>query len=142
MNDKKKEILKKLKNTYCRLQPSGIEGVGVFAIRNIPKGINPMIPPKEALDARWYEFKTSELKGLDKGVARMIDDFLVIEEDKTVMVPEHAFNGMDISFFVNNSKTPNMKTTDDGFTFVTLRKIKKGEELTVAYETYDYKYKK
>lgn len=142
MKNGKKEILKKLQSTYCRLQPSKIEGVGVFAVKDIPKGINPMISSKENRNARWYEFKVSELENLDAGVRKMIDDFFVVEEDQTVMVPEHAFNSMDISFFVNNSKKPNLKTVDNGFTFVTLRKIKKGEELTVAYETYDYKYKK
>ena len=142
MLNKKKKVLEKLKNTYCRLRSSGIEGVGVFAIRDIPAGINPMLPSKEAKNARWYEFKVSELKDLDKEVLKMADDFFVIEKDETVMIPEHAFNGMDISFFVNNSKKPNMKTVDNGFTFVALRKIKKGEELTVAYETYDYKYEK
>ena len=47
---------------------------------------------------------------------------------------------MDISYFLNDSKKPNLKTIDDGENFVTLRKIKKGEELTVAYKTYDEKY--
>lgn len=142
MISEKKEILKKLKNTYCRLRPSGIEGVGVFAVRDIPAGINPMTPSKEAENALWHEFKLSQLNDLDSEVLKMVDDFFVIEKDKTVMIPEHAFNSMDISFFVNNSGAPNMKTIDEGFTFVTLREIKKGEELTVAYETYDYKYKK
>jgi len=142
LSKKKKEILKKLENTYCRLQPSKIEGVGVFAVKNIPKGINPMVSSKENKNARWHEFKMPELKNLDEGVKKMIDDFFVIEKDQTVMIPEHSFNNMDISFFINNSKKPNMKTVDNGFTFITLRKIKKGEELTVAYETYDYKYKK
>jgi len=49
---------------------------------------------------------------------------------------------MDMSFFVNNSESSNLKTIDSGSIFITLRKIKKGEELTVAYKTYNYKYKK
>jgi hypothetical protein len=142
MLDKKKEILKKLKNTYCRLRPSGIEGVGVFAIRDIPSGINPIAPSKETRSSRWHKFNISQLEEMDSEVLKMVDDFFVIEKNKTVLIPEHALNNMDISFFVNNSKKPNMKTIDGGFTFVTLRKIKQGEELTVAYETYDYKYKK
>ena len=48
----------------------------------------------------------------------------------------------EVEKFVNNSEFPNLKTIDGGFTFITLKKIKKGEELTIAYETYDYKYKK
>ncbi len=74
----------------------------------------------------------------------MIDDFYAVEEDKTVLIPEYGLNGMNISFFLNNSRPPNkpnVKTIDGGATFVALRKIKKGEELTIAYGTYDYKYK-
>ncbi len=135
----KKEVLKRLKETFCRLAPSKISGVGVFAIRDIPKGANPF---KRERNQKWEKFKLSELKNLDKNILKMIDDFYVIEKDNTVMIPEYALNGMGISFFLNHSKKTNMITKDEGYTFLTKRKIKKGEELTVAYETYDYKYQK
>ena len=134
----KKEVLKRLQQTYSRLQPSKVSGVGVFAIRDIPKNISPF---KGVNKQKWQEFKLEELKHLDKEILRMIDDFYVIEKDQTVMIPEYALNGMDISFFLNHSKKPNMYTKDEGTTFYTKRKIKKGEELTIAYGTYDYKYK-
>ena len=57
-----------------------------------------------------------------------------------VEISDGCLNGMDISYFLNDSKKPNVKTIDDGENFVTLRKIKKGEELSVAYKTYDEKY--
>ncbi len=134
----KKEVLNCLKNTYCRLKPSKIEGVGVFAVRDIPKNVNPF---KGVQNQRWYEFKLSELKSLDKELLKMIDNFFVIEKNKTVYIPRLGLNTMDMSFYVNNSKTPNIKTIDDGLTFVTLRKIEKGEEVVVSYATYDDKYK-
>lgn len=133
----KETVLKKLNNTYCRLKKSGIQGVGVFAIRDIPGGINPF---KGIHIQKWLELNMSELQKLDKEILQMIDDFCVIEKDGTVLIPENGLNGMDISFFVNHSSEPNLKTIDEGFTFVTLRKINKGEELTVGYETYDHKY--
>jgi hypothetical protein len=132
----KKELLEKIKNTYCRLRASDLEGVGVFAIRDIPAEIDPF----QTGMLNWVKFQMDELKDLDEGILKLVDDFCVIEEDKSVWIPERGFNGMDISFFVNNSKEPNLKTIDGGETFVTLREIKKGEELTVAYSTYDYKY--
>ncbi len=134
----KKDILKYLKNTYCRLQPSKIQGVGVFAIKDIPKNTNPF---KVIKQQKWFRFTVSELKNLDKEILSLIDDFFVIH-DGVVDISELGLNGMDISYFLNNSKKPNMKTTDDGSNFVTLRTIKKGEELTVSYSTYDKKYKK
>jgi len=134
----KKEIIENLKNTYCRLKPSRIAGVGVFAIRDIPKGINPF---NETKQKNWYELKTSDFKNFDKDLLKMIDNFFVIEKDDSVLVPKYGLNGMDISFYINHSKSPNVKTIDEGFNFITLRKIKKGEELTVSYGTYDWKFK-
>lgn len=136
MFNKKKIILQRLKQTYCRLGKSKIAGIGVIAIRDIPKGMNPF---QGIHEQKWEEIKTKELKGLNKEVLRMINDFLVIEKNNTVMIPEYGMNGMDISFFLNHSRKPNMKTID-GNTFITIKKIKKGEEVTVDYATYDYKY--
>lgn len=129
----KRALLKKLKDTYCRLRPSRISGIGVFAIRDIPKGINPFRGPKPP---KWIKFNMGELKGLGESVTDMIRDFYVVEKSGTVFVPNIALNGMDISFFVNNSKTPNLITPDDGLTFITKRNIGKGEELTVEYVSY------
>jgi len=139
---KKEVILKKLENTYCRLQPSMISGVGVFAIRDIPKGIDSF---KGAQNHKWIEFQKPELKDLDKEVKKMIDDFYVIEKDGSVYIPECALNSMDVSFYVNHSTNPNLKKIDESdecLILITKRKIKKGEELTIGYDTYDHKYKK
>jgi len=136
MNNNKEELLKNIKSTYCRLRPSAVEGVGVFAIRDIPADIDLF----QTGSLNWIKFQMDELKDLDEEILKLVDDFCVIEADHSVYIPERGFNGMDISFFINNSKTPNLKTIDGGETFVTLRDIKKGEELTAAYSTYDYKY--
>ena len=134
----KRRILANLKNTYCRLKPSGIEGVGVFTIKDIPRGINPFRVTRKQI---WHKFQVKELGILGKELLSLIDSFFVIEKDATVYIPDSGLSGMDISYFLNNSKKPNVRTIGDGETFVTIRKIKKGEELTVSYATYDEKYK-
>ncbi|OGZ78585.1 MAG: hypothetical protein A2358_01775 [Candidatus Staskawiczbacteria bacterium RIFOXYB1_FULL_37_44] len=138
----KQKILQNLKNTYCKLKPSKIEGVGVYAVREIPKGKDPFFGIK---NNKWHKFEIKEFKKTDKEILKLIDDFFVIEKDGSVYIPETGLNGIDISFFVNNSKKPNLKIIGDGkneaLVFKTLRKIKKGEELTVSYSTYDEKYK-
>jgi len=137
MNKIKKDILARIKNTYCRLKDSSIQGVGVFAIREIPENINPFsgLP-----DQKWLRFSMDELGEIDKSIMEMIDDFFVIEKDDTINIPEYGLNGMDMSFFVNHSDNPNLATRE-GRHFLTARKIKKGEELTVGYDAYDHKYK-
>ena len=98
--EKKLKTLKNLKNTYCRIGKSRVQGVGVIAIRNIPKNTDPFYGVKIK---RWQKFSISDLKNIDKEVLKMIDSFFVIEKDKTVYIPEDGLNGMDISFFLNNS---------------------------------------
>ena len=128
-------MIRNLKYTYCRLKPSQISGVGIFAIRDIPKEINPF---QGIRNQKWYKINKSKLEGLDEEILKMIHDFYVNEDNKNVWIPEYGLNGMDITFFLNHSKNPNLKTIDDGLTFITLKDIKKDEELTIAYETYDH----
>jgi len=137
MNASRKDILERIKKTYCKLKASSIQGVGVFAVRDIPENINPFfgIP-----DQKWLRFSMNELKEIDKSIMEMIDDFFVIEKDDTINIPEYGLNGMDMSFFVNHSDHPNL-ITREGRYFFTARKIKKGEELTVGYDAYDHRYK-
>jgi len=138
MNKAKQRILHGLKNTYCRLQPSKIQGIGVFAIRDIPKGTDPF---QRIRKEAWYKFKVSELKLLGQEQLSLLQHFFADNNDGTVYISDSGLNGMDISYFQNNSKKPNTRTIDGGEHFVTLRKIKKGEELTVSYATFDDTYK-
>lgn len=134
MDEKKQHILKLLHNTYCRLQPSSIQGVGIFAIRDIPAGTNPFAG---AILPDSYLFTKDELTDLPEEVKTMVNDFFVADQDGLIDIPEYGLNGIDVSYFVNHSKTPNLITHDESETFVASREIKKGEELTVDYSTYD-----
>jgi len=116
---------------------SSIHGIGVIAIRNIPKNTNPF---KGIKRQKWAEVDTDELKHLDKEVKKMISDFYAVGKNGKFEINEDGLNGMDISFFLNNSKTPNIKRINGGHDIVTLRKIKKNEELTEAYSSFDYRY--
>ena len=46
MKANKYKLLKNLKETYCAFGVSKVHGVGVFAIRDIPIGIDPFPPVK------------------------------------------------------------------------------------------------
>ena len=132
----KNGVLKNLKeNVYCRLRPSKIHGVGVFAIKTIPKYANPFIG---CHPSQWIGFYPEELSSLEPAVKQMINDFFAVQ-GKKVWVPACGFNGMDISFFMNSSRNPNIESTEGGARFYALKKIKKGEELTIDYQTFDEK---
>lgn len=138
MTKQKKKLLGILKNTYCRLKRSKINGVGVFAIRDIPKGAKLFTGVARP---RWEKFKKNELKGLEPAVRKMIDDFLGMEDDGSIYLPMVGLEGMDISFYLNHSEKPSILARDtDVTTFYAARKIKRGEELTSDYRIYDARY--
>ncbi|MDO8647969.1 MAG: SET domain-containing protein [Candidatus Diapherotrites archaeon] len=134
----RKELLQNLKSTYCRIAPSKVQGVGILAIRDIPKGTNPFPSVRKQ---KWVKFNISEFQNADKAVLELIDAFFVIQKDGSFWAWDLGLNGMEPSFYINHSKKPNIKAENNGANFRTLRKIKKGEELLVSYGTYDYKYK-
>jgi SET domain-containing protein len=131
---RKKEFLKSLREVYCRIGKTK-HGVGVVAIRDIPKGTDPfkncdpfgsvMRISKEELDA--YP-APEEAKTL-------VRDFCALQ-DGYYFVPTFGIDAIDKSYFLNHSKDANMVTRDKGETFVAKRVIKKGEELTANYEEY------
>ncbi len=129
----KKELLKHLQNdVYCRIGVSKIHGVGVIAIRDIPKGTNPF---SGSFKGKYIAVDKKEILQFPEGVQKMIHDFFAHEKNK-VYIPENGLNNIDISFFLNQTDSPNV-ATHDGDIFITTRNIKKGEELSVDYTTYD-----
>jgi len=126
----KQELLDNLHNkTYCRLRPSKKHGIGVFSIKDIPKGINPF----ETQDnEETVEITAQELEGINQEVKKMIEDFSFFKNG-IYYLGEYGLNGMNISYFLNTSKNPNVKSINGGEGFITDKEIKKGEELTVDY---------
>jgi hypothetical protein len=124
---------------YTRLKPSrpidevsGKRGVGVFAIRKIPKGVEIFAgdsgPEMEERDVRI-------LDGLDAAWRGLYEDFCVFEDGK--MFCPRNFNGLTVGWYLNHSTVPNVRCDKEkGYIFVALRDINKDDELTVDYSTY------
>ncbi len=128
----KPQLLENLKkDVYCRIGVSRIQGVGVIAVRDIPMGVNPF---KGSRDYKLIPFKKEELEKLNPEVLRMANDFFAQEGD-SLLIPECGLNSIDVSFFMNHSKNPNVKVGADQ-DFYTMREIKKGEELITDYSTF------
>ncbi len=127
----KQQLLHHLKNeVFCRLKASKIHGVGVFAIKKIPKGTNPF---PGAPSYNTISFTKKELSGLDLEVKKIIFDLVAAEED-IIELPDVSPNSLDISFYVNHSESPNLKYSDNKEELITLREIEVGEELTSSYD--------
>jgi SET domain-containing protein len=131
---KKRELLEHtLYHVYCRLMPSPIHGIGVFAVREIAEGVQPFAGC-DRTRAIWV--RPEELSGLHPEVRRMVDDFCAVQ-DGWVYLPRRGLNAIDVQYYVNHSDQPNLVTTDGGSTFHTARNVRVGEELTVDYRTYN-----
>jgi SET domain-containing protein len=114
---------------YVRLKPSKIHGVGVFAIRDIPKGTYVF----RGDDDEMVWVKVSATNRLDKEIKKVYRDFSVTRNGR-YGCPRN-FNLLTPAWYLNHSKKPNM-AADKNYDFYSTRRIKKGEELTVDYKTY------
>ncbi|NBW69340.1 MAG: SET domain-containing protein [Betaproteobacteria bacterium] len=128
----KKALLQHLQEeVYCHLGVSKIAGIGVFALRRIPKGINPLrswLPTKE------LAITLDELNKLPTPVRKHIHMFCYVDnKKKKVEVPVYGMNSANMSVYLNHSKKPSLKFTKVG-ELVSLRQIDAGEELTIDYD--------
>jgi hypothetical protein len=114
---------------YCHLGISPLHGIGVFAMRAIPKGVNPL---KSWLKNREFKFSHDEIKKLPKSVQHHIKLFCYYDK-KSVDIPVMGMNTMDMAIYLNHSKKPNLKMKKDG-SFVCIKAIKAGEEVTMDYD--------
>ncbi len=130
----KRHFLQSLNDVWCRLAETR-HGVGVVAIRDIPKGVDPFKncdPYGDVLELSEKELNASEAPEEAKQLVR---DFCALQ-DGMYFVPDYGMDAIDKSYFLNHSRKPNMITSDKGEAFVTTRVVKKGEELTANYEQY------
>ena len=137
---KKKLIEHITRDVYCRLGVSKVSGVGVIAIRDIPAGTDPF----KNLSKEKQKITTltqTDINGAPAGVKKLIKDFFGSSKVKTLDVLYAGPNYINISFYMNYSKKPNVSITKGnkgGYAgFATNRKIKKGEELFINYDDYE-----
>ncbi|MEI9944683.1 MAG: SET domain-containing protein-lysine N-methyltransferase, partial [Chitinophagaceae bacterium] len=126
----KEELWNDLGNeTWIALRPSPLHGIGVFALRDIPKGCRSMFSKNSD---KWIKLPIKEVETLPDHSRSLIETYCLYDEED-YYVPEHGFKVMDLVNYLNHSSTPNVISVDDGEYFETIRDIKEGEELLVNY---------
>ena len=129
---KKEALLKQLQSqTYVMIKPSPLHGIGVFAIRDIPKGTKDIF--SEGF-GDWIKVSKEEMDALPIHSRELIENHCLFDED-SYFVPEYGFKLVDLVIYLNHSETPNVKSLNDGEQFEALVDIKAGEELLVDYAT-------
>lgn len=133
----KKDFLNYLKNdVYCRLRPSNIHGIGIFAVKKIPKNTDPFRTLNQS--QKYIRLSKKEVGKLDPEIQNIIKDYYVSGK-KIIEIPNYGLNEFHIACFLNHSGNPNIKTIDGGENFITIRDIEAGEEITSDYNQYDKK---
>jgi hypothetical protein len=135
-----KQLLNDLKtNVYCRLGVSKIApgDIGVIAIKDIPSGVNPFKTlAGECIPIEIVTLSKNDVEELEPEIKKLITDFCH-ESSDGYPVPKYGPNSMTISQYLNHSKEPNIgiKFYDECQynTFISLKEIKKGDELTFNY---------
>lgn len=128
---KEKLCLRRLDKVYCRLAPSKIDGVGIFAIKNIPKGTNPFKGSYMCTDAITCDPSKIESETIRKMLHDRFPRYknpLESSDSKNKQIIPMFPNQLSWIDFLNYSDTPNIELLDTG-EWITIRDIKEGEEL-------------
>ena len=143
METKRRKLLDNLKkDVYCRLGISKIPnaGIGILAIKPIPKGTNPFqTVDDDCREDQLVYLSEVDLKSLNPQVRKYLRDFF-LSNDKNGLyaVSQKGLNAMDVSFYLNHSDRPNIELVAKPgcpfYEFQTKRRIKSGEELTFDYQ--------
>ncbi len=118
-------------NTYVMLKPSPLEGIGVFAVRDIPKGCREMFSKPDASD-QWITVPAKEVAALPPHAQFIVGNYCLYDEND-YFIPADGFKKIDLALFLNHADIPNVISINEGDYFETVRDIKQGEELLIDY---------
>ena len=114
---------------HARIGVSRLHGVGVIAVRAIPKGA--LVFHGEDERATWLS--RAYVRTLPPKLRALYEDFGMVDGER-IGVPVNL-NRLSVGWYVNHAETPNLVAGDDG-RFRALRRIRAGEELTADYRTF------
>ena len=115
--------------TYVMLKPSGIHGIGVFAIRPIPKGCRNIFSHGVG---EWIKVTIAEIEQLPHHSKDLVETYCLFDEENYYL-PDYGFKLMDLVNYLNHADKPNIISINEGETFEAIRDIETGEELFVNY---------
>ena len=127
----KEQILKELAHeTFVTLKPSTIHGIGVFALKDIPKGCRDIFSRNEI---NWVKIPITDVEQLPDHSKNLVETYCLYDEDH-YFVPSHGFKMVDMVNYLNHSSEPNIVPIDEGEQYEALFDIPAGTELLVNYK--------
>jgi len=123
-------IKRNFKTVTIECKPSKIDGVGVFAVKQIRKGqtISEGVNEEDYSDLVPWQ----KIKSLDDDVKKKINDFCLGTPEGFLPPEDNDFNKLSIEWYINHSCNGNIGFNENG-EFVAIMDVEKGEELTYDY---------
>jgi SET domain-containing protein len=126
----KEELIQELsQDTYVTLKPSGVHGIGVFALQDIPKGCRQIFSKNVG---EWIKLPITDVDRLPEHSRNLVETYCLYDEEH-YFVPDYGFKVMDIVNYLNHSSLPNIVSVNHGEYFESLQDIPAGTELLVNY---------
>src|SRR5688572_25001879 len=102
-------LLLELRDIYLQLRPSPVHGIGVFAIRDIPKGCRDMFSKDEA---EWVKIPLAEVELMPDYLKKLVENYFLFD-DQYYYIEKSGFKKPDLSYFLNHSDNPNIISIND-----------------------------
>lgn len=126
----KEQLLQQLNHyTYAMIRPSPIHGIGVYAIRDIPKGTRGIFSTGIG---DWIKISKEEVHALPAHTKNLIETYCLYDEEN-YFIPDYGFKVVDLVIFLNHSDEPNIISLNHGEDFEAINDIAVGEELIINY---------
>jgi SET domain-containing protein len=126
----KEQLLQELsQDTYVTLKPSPVHGIGVFALRNIPKGCRDIFSKHVG---EWIKVPITDVEQLPDYSRNLVETYCLYDEEN-YFVPDYGFKVVDIVNYLNHSPRANIMSVNHGEYFEALEDIPAGTELLVNY---------
>jgi SET domain-containing protein len=127
----KEQLLRELtEETYISLRPSPVHGIGVFALRDIPKGCRSIFSRNIG---EWIKLPIRDVDQLPEYSRNLVETYCLYDEEY-YFVPDYGFKLMDMVNYLNHSPVPNILSINHGEYFEAIEDIPAGTELLVNYE--------
>jgi hypothetical protein len=120
-----KIILKRLDKVYCRIGVSSTHGVGIIAVRDIPKGTNPFADSYIGQDSVLINKK----KVSNENIKKMLEDYFPTNENPDFIIPSYPNQIIWTNYLNYTSSEKANIILDDYGKWTTITDIKAGEEL-------------
>lgn len=130
-------MIDNLKKMYFQIAPSKISGIGLVAFRVIPKGR--LLFKATNYSVKFHTYKELRSIGVPLSVIKVIKKYYA-HNKKGIEIPDDFFSNTHFTIvsYINHSADSNVLFVPSTMSYITKRRIKKDEELTIDYNENDY----